>query len=63
MVTCCRGANDTLVISDGMKDLLKLYPNSGNMFIRGELEVGNVTTVRGNLTVYGDIYEHCDGHR
>jgi len=58
-----RGANDTLVITDGKKDLVKVYPESGNMYVRGELEIGNVTTIRGNLTVYGDIYSHCDGFR
>eukprot|EP00656_Telonema_subtile_P014787 TRINITY_DN1764_c0_g2_i12.p1 TRINITY_DN1764_c0_g2~~TRINITY_DN1764_c0_g2_i12.p1 ORF type:complete len:1468 (-),score=350.67 TRINITY_DN1764_c0_g2_i12:359-4762(-) len=58
-----RGANDTFVVSDGAMDLLTVYPNTGNMVVKGELEVNNITTIRGNLTVYGDIYSHCDGHR
>eukprot|EP00658_Telonema_sp_P-2_P079884 TRINITY_DN7846_c0_g1_i1.p1 TRINITY_DN7846_c0_g1~~TRINITY_DN7846_c0_g1_i1.p1 ORF type:complete len:178 (+),score=40.91 TRINITY_DN7846_c0_g1_i1:172-705(+) len=38
-------------------------PITGNTWIAGELEVANQTTVRGNLTVYGDVFSHCDGHR
>jgi len=58
-----RGATDALVISDGTHDLVKVYPETGDMYVKGELEVGSHTSVHGDVTVYGDIYEHCEGHR
>jgi hypothetical protein len=58
-----RGDADALVINDGADDLVKIYPQSGNMWIKGSMEVGSHTTVKGSMTVYGDIYEHCEGHR